>query len=83
MDPEKAGGSNVTIEAKKTSKLTPWRKYNSINPLRWRAVPPHAQERYVSKEATAGYLSKATFWWMGDLMNVSRGCSRPMCFVFY
>ena len=67
-DPEK--GAATADAQQKTSKITPWRKYGSKNPLRWRELPPLPEKREISKEATAGILSRLTFTWMGDLVRV-------------
>ena len=52
----------------------PW--YRQPNPLRWGGIPPVPDERRVSKEATAGFLSRATFQWMAPVMVA--GYKRPL-----
>lgn len=37
-----------------------------------RNIPPVPEERQISPESVAGFLSKLTFSWMGRLMAVSR-----------
>jgi hypothetical protein len=46
----------------------PW--YKNLNPMRWGAAPPVPQERGVSREYMAGFLSLMTFQWMAPLMTV-------------
>ncbi|KAK2805805.1 hypothetical protein FQN50_006081 [Emmonsiellopsis sp. PD_5] len=43
--------------------------YKRLNPLRLRRVPPLPEERQVSREYTAGFLSLTTFEWMAPLMT--------------
>ncbi|KAK2795862.1 hypothetical protein FQN51_000345 [Onygenales sp. PD_10] len=43
--------------------------YRRLNPLRLRPVPPLPEERKVSREYTAGFLSLTTFQWMAPLMT--------------
>lgn len=50
----------------------PW--YKKMNPLRWGGIPPIPEERVVSREAKASFLSKLTFNWMTLLMTVSSQC---------
>lgn len=85
-DPEKGGIEDphplsAHASSRKSSKFTPWRKYNSLNPLRWRQPPPVPDKRQISKEADAGIWSKATLSWMGDLMKVRR-CPQTSCVVY-
>lgn len=47
----------------------PW--YKRMNPLRWGGVPMVPDERPVSREYRASFLSKLTFQWMTPLMTVS------------
>jgi ATP-binding cassette subfamily C (CFTR/MRP) protein 1 len=49
--------------------------YKKMNPLKWGAKPPVPAERGVSREYTAGVLSKITFQWMAPLMTVSSDIS--------
>jgi ATP-binding cassette subfamily C (CFTR/MRP) protein 1 len=72
-DPEKGAelGDDEALKIRKTSKLTPWRKYGSYNPLRWRPKPEVPPEREISKEANASIFSRLTFSWLDDLMRVS------------
>ncbi|KAG0641596.1 P-loop containing nucleoside triphosphate hydrolase protein [Tuber brumale] len=53
-----------------------WRKKRQLNPLRWGPVPQIPTQMSVSKEAEAGFLSRATFAWVGQLMRT--GYSRPL-----
>lgn len=46
--------------------------YKNLNPLRWSRAPPVPEEREVSREYTASFLSKLTFQWMQPMMTVSR-----------
>jgi ATP-binding cassette, subfamily C (CFTR/MRP), member 1 len=45
--------------------------HRKLNPLRWGGIPPVPEERQVSREYTAGFLSLVTFQWMAPLMSVS------------
>jgi ATP-binding cassette subfamily C (CFTR/MRP) protein 1 len=47
----------------------PW--YRKLNPLRWGGIAPIPEERTVSREYKASFLSKMTFQWMAPLMTVS------------
>ncbi|KAH6645344.1 ABC transporter family protein [Truncatella angustata] len=44
----------------------PW--YKTPNPLRWGGIPPIPDERIVSPEHKAGYLSMLTFSWITPMM---------------
>jgi ATP-binding cassette, subfamily C (CFTR/MRP), member 1 len=46
----------------------PW--YKNLNPMKWGAPPSVPQERGVSREYMAGFLSLMTFQWMAPLMTV-------------
>ena len=61
----------VTNEGKPRKK---W--YKRLNPLKRRAKPPVPQERKVSREYNASFLSLLTFQWMAPLMTV-RAYSYP------
>ncbi|KAI1106117.1 ATP-binding cassette transporter protein YOR1-like protein [Jackrogersella minutella] len=61
--------SRATVPAKKS-----WLR--KLNPLRWGSIPPVPKERQVSREYTAGFLSKLTFHWMAPFMDV--GYKRPL-----
>ncbi|EHY51906.1 ATP-binding cassette transporter yor1 [Exophiala dermatitidis] len=52
----------------------PW--YRRLNPLRRGPPPPIPEERGVSREYTAGFLSLLTFQWMNPLMTT--GYKRPI-----
>ncbi len=47
-------------------KQRPW--YREKNPLKWGKIPPVPEEREVSREHTAGVLSRLTFQWMAPVM---------------
>lgn len=47
-----------------------------LNPLRWGAVPPVPEEREVSREYNASFLSRLFFSWQGELMR--KGYKRPL-----
>jgi ATP-binding cassette, subfamily C (CFTR/MRP), member 1 len=47
----------------------PW--YRTPNPLRWGGIPPIPDERIVSPEYKAGFLSLLTFDWITPMMVVS------------
>jgi hypothetical protein len=53
----------------------PW--YKKTNPLRWGGVPPIPEERIVSRETDAGFLSRVTWGWMTPLMTVR--CNYSLC----
>jgi ATP-binding cassette, subfamily C (CFTR/MRP), member 1 len=53
---------------------TPW--YTRLNPLSQGKMPPVPQERIVSREYNAGFLSMLTFQWVNPLMTV--GYRRPI-----
>lgn len=44
-----------------------WRRV--INPLRWGSIPPVPEERIVSREYKASFLSKMVFAWMAPIMT--------------
>tara|TARA_R110002060_G_scaffold48190_2_gene59163 strand:- start:849 stop:1412 length:564 start_codon:yes stop_codon:yes gene_type:complete len=50
-------------------KNKPWHK--KLNPLRWGQVPPVPEERTVSREYTASFLSQVYFQWVAPIMSVS------------
>ncbi|KAJ0114910.1 hypothetical protein J7T55_004652 [Diaporthe amygdali] len=52
----------------------PW--YKKVNPLRWGKVPPVPEERDVSHEYKASFLSQLFFMWQGPLMVT--GYKRPL-----
>ncbi|EXJ96379.1 hypothetical protein A1O1_01505 [Capronia coronata CBS 617.96] len=52
----------------------PW--HYRINPLRRGTPPPPPEERAVSREYNAGFLSLLTFQWMNPLMSI--GYKRPV-----
>ncbi len=60
-----SGATVSTTEPEKKS----W--YKNLNPLRWGALSPPPQERAISREYGAGFLSMMTFQWMAPLMSVS------------
>jgi ATP-binding cassette subfamily C (CFTR/MRP) protein 1 len=45
--------------------------YRTPNPLRWGGMPPIPDERIVSPEYNAGFLSQLTFAWITPMMVVS------------
>lgn len=47
-----------------------------LNPLKWGSVPPVPEERDVSLEYKASFISKLFFSWQGSLMRV--GYKRPL-----
>lgn len=51
-----------------------WRQ--KINPLKWGPVPPVPEEREVSREYKASFISQLFFSWQGSLMRV--GYKRPL-----
>lgn len=53
------------VELKKKA----WYKY--YNPLRWSGIPPVPEERTVSREYNAPFLSLVYFQWIAPLMSVS------------
>ena len=59
-----SGVTESSIEVKQK----PW--YKTVNPMKWGAPPPVPQERQVSREYTANFLSLMTFQWMAPLMTV-------------
>lgn len=54
----------------RTSVRRPW--YRRLNPLKRRRKPPVPDERTVSPEYRASWLSRLTFQWMAPMMRVSR-----------
>lgn len=68
--------SSITVESKadKTAARKPW--YRSLNPLKKRIAPPVPKERVVSREYSAGLLSRLTWQWMAPIMHV--GYQRPL-----
>lgn len=51
--------------------------YKRLNPLKWGEKPPVPEERTVSREYGASFLSMLTFQWMAPIMRVSRRCVQP------
>lgn len=68
-----SGITRTTSRASGPVPKKPW--YKTPNPLRWGSIPPVPKERQISREYTAGFLSKLTFQWMAPLMSVS---TRPL-----
>ncbi|KAL8810833.1 MAG: hypothetical protein Q9223_002066 [Gallowayella weberi] len=68
--------SSTTVEPKDDEPVTkkPW--YKSLNPLKSRIPPPVPKERIISREYSAGLLSKFTWQWMAPLMH--SGYQRPL-----
>ncbi|WEW59727.1 ATP-binding cassette transporter yor1 [Emydomyces testavorans] len=74
-------GSDLDDKAEKdngvagaTQRKTKW--YSKLNPLRLRRPPAVPEERRVSREYKAGFLSTITFQWMSPLMMT--GYLRPL-----
>jgi len=67
-----SGGEKKTAEGQ----IVKESRKSKLNPLKWGKMPPVPKEREVSREYTAGLLSKITFQWMSPLMNV--GYRRPL-----
>jgi len=63
-----AVGASMETEATQPQ-VKPW--YKTPNPLRWGGVPPIPDERIVSPEYKAGFLSQLTFAWITPMMVVS------------
>jgi hypothetical protein len=62
--------ASIHTTAKGTESQTkPW--YRTPNPLRWGGIPPIPDERIVSPEYKAGFLSQLTFSWITPMMVVS------------
>lgn len=62
--------ASVDTTAEVTQPQTkPW--YRTPNPLRWGGIPPIPDERIVSPEYKAGFLSLLTFDWITPMMVVS------------
>lgn len=68
--------SSITVEPKseETTPKKPW--YKSLNPLRRKPPPRVPTERVVSREYSAGLLSRLTWQWMAPIMHV--GYQRPL-----
>jgi len=45
--------------------------YQKLNPLKWGGIPPVPEQRTVSREYNAPFLSLVYFQWMAPLMSVS------------
>lgn len=50
-------------------KKKPW--YKKMNPLKWGKLPPVPENRKVSREKNASFLSKLSFQWVAPIMSVS------------
>jgi ATP-binding cassette, subfamily C (CFTR/MRP), member 1 len=62
--------ASVDTTAEVTQPQTkPW--YRTPNPLRWGGIPPIPDERIVSPEYKAGFLSLLIFDWITPMMVVS------------
>ncbi|KAL8749541.1 MAG: hypothetical protein Q9184_006768 [Pyrenodesmia sp. 2 TL-2023] len=68
--------SSITVQPKAdgTRAKKPW--YKRLNPLRRQSPPPVPNERVVSRENSAGLLSRLTWQWMAPIMHV--GYQRPL-----
>ncbi|RFU34609.1 hypothetical protein B7463_g1692, partial [Scytalidium lignicola] len=55
--------SHVEVPAQKR----PW--YKNLSPLRWGKIPPVPEQRGVSREYTASFLSMVYFQWMAPIMS--------------
>ncbi|KAL9061737.1 MAG: hypothetical protein Q9206_000360 [Seirophora lacunosa] len=68
--------SSVTVDSKtdETTTTKPW--YRRLNPLKRRTPPPLPKERLVSREYSAGLLSRLTWQWMAPIMHA--GYQRPL-----
>lgn len=53
--------------------------YKNLNPLKWGGIPPVPEERQVSREYNAPFLSLVYFQWMAPLMSVSNLQPRLCC----
>ena len=63
--------SALTAAASTVQPYKPQKWYRKLNPLRWGEIPPVPKERSVSREHSAGFMSRLTFQWMTPLMTVS------------
>ncbi|KAK7522124.1 P-loop containing nucleoside triphosphate hydrolase protein [Phyllosticta citriasiana] len=73
------GSTDDVVETKsQTPKVeTQKREWSrTLNPLKWGKLPPVPEERTVSKEYGANWLSQLTFQWMSPIMSV--GYKRPL-----
>ncbi|KAI3550246.1 ABC transporter [Colletotrichum filicis] len=57
----------TTTAAQRLPESKPW--YKTPNPLKWGGIPPVPDEKIVSREYKAGFLSLLTFQWMAPLMS--------------
>ena len=60
------------IDTQSTAPKKIW--YKRMNPLKRRKRPPVPEERMVSREYNANFLSLLTFQWMAPLMTVCCPC---------
>ncbi|KAJ5928698.1 ABC transporter integral membrane type 1 [Penicillium verhagenii] len=65
---------SLNFNGLESTKKKKWHK--RLNPLRWSTPPPVPEERTVSKEYGASFLSVVYFQWMSPLMKV--GYLRPL-----
>jgi ATP-binding cassette subfamily C (CFTR/MRP) protein 1 len=49
----------------------PKKWYKKLNPLKWGTIPPVPEERQVSREYNAPFLSLIYFQWVAPIMSVS------------
>ena len=71
--------TSTSVDATETkstilAKKKPW--YRRLNPLKWGPKPPVPNQRIISREYTASFLSLLTFQWMAPVMKV--GYQRPL-----
>ena len=71
-------GSSDDLEKVPTLPHAEKKRKFQFNPLRWRKAPPVPEQRKVSGEYKAGFISKLTFHWIGELMDT--GYLRPLEF---
>ncbi|KAI4139185.1 MAG: hypothetical protein LQ341_004313 [Variospora aurantia] len=68
--------SSVTVESRTDDIVTTKSWYRRLNPLKKRTPPPIPKERVVSREYSAGLLSRLTWQWMAPIMHA--GYQRPL-----
>lgn len=63
-----ASATSRIEEEQEVVKRKPW--YKKTNPLKWGTPPPVPESSGVSREYTAGFVSKLYFQWMSPMMSV-------------
>lgn len=73
-----ADSASSDVESSDPPKKKQWYRRFTLNPLRLQKIPPVPEERTVSREYGASFLSQLIFQWMSPLMKVRILTSRTV-----